>query len=305
MQAVRINQWGQPLQVEDIARPTVASDEVLVRVRAAAINPIDGMVAAGYLQSMLTAPMTSGSDFAGEVAEVGADVSHLQPGDGVYGFIPLRGGTFAQYVVVKGSEVAPKPRSLPFEQAAAVPLAAMAAWQGLFQTANLQKGERVLIHGVAGAVGSFAAQFARLHGAYVIGTADTKDEAFARQLGIDEFINYKETRFEDQVQDVDVVFATIGGDVIPRSFDVMKPTGRLVTTGQMEAAEEAQRRGLQATSIATAPSVANLTKVTRLIDSGQVKVYVTDTLPLAQAQTALELSQQKQGDRRKILLSVN
>jgi NADPH:quinone reductase-like Zn-dependent oxidoreductase len=181
----------------------------------------------------------------------------------------------------------------------------MAAWQGLFQIANLQKGERVLIHGVAGAVGSFAAQFARVHGAYVIGTADSKDEAFARRLGIDEFINYKESRFEEQVRDVDVVFATIGGDVIPRSFDVMKSTGRLVTTGQMEAAEEAQRRGLQATSIATAPSADNLSKITRLIDSGQVKVYVTDTLPLAQAQRALELSQQKQGSRRKIVLSVN
>jgi NADPH:quinone reductase-like Zn-dependent oxidoreductase len=304
MKAVPINQWGQPLQIEEIAQPSPASDEVLVRVRAASINPMEVFVAAGYLQSTLSAPMTPGTDFAGEVVEVGADVTHVKPGEAVYGFIPFRGGTFAEFVVAKGSEVAPKPKSVNFEQAAAVPLTALAAWQGLFQTAKLQKGERVLIHGVAGGVGSFAAQFARLHGAYVIGTADAEDEAFARQLGIDEFINFKETRFEDQVRDVDVVFATVGGDVIPRSFNVMKPEGRLVTTGQMEGAEEAERRGLQAASFVAQPAVDDLNEISDLIDAGQVKVHITDTLPLEQAQTALEVSQQKEAGRRKVVLSV-
>jgi len=304
MKAVRINEWGQPLQIEDIPQPAPANDEVLVRVRAASINPMEVFVTAGYLQSMLSTPMTPGTDFAGEVVEVGSDVTHVKAGDAVYGFIPVRGGTFAEFVVAKGSEVAQKPRSLTFEQAAAVPVTALAAWQGLFQTAKLQTGERMLIHGVAGGVGNFAAQFAKLHGAYVIGTADAEDEAFARQLGIDEFINFKETRFEDQVRDVDVVFATVGGDVIPRSFDVTKPGGRLVTTSQLEGAEEAQRHGLQATSLIAQPSVNDLNEISELIDAGQVQVYVTDTLSLDQAQTALEVSQQKETGRRKVVLSI-
>lgn len=304
MKAVRINEWAKPVQVEEIERPTPASDEVLIRVRAASINPMEVFVAAGYGKNMLSTPMTPGSDFAGEVMEVGGEVNHVKPGDEVYGFIPFRGGTFAEFVVAKGSEVAPKPQSLDFEQAAAVPLTALAAWQGLFQTAKLQKGERVLIHGVAGGIGNFAAQFAKLHDAYVIGTADAEDEAFARQLAVDEFINFKETRFEDQVRDVDVVFATIGGDVIPRSFDVMKPDGRLVTSGQMEGAEDAQRRGLQATGFVAQPSVNDLNEISRLIDAGQVKVYITDTLPLEEAQTALEVSQQRDAGRRKVVLSI-
>ncbi len=200
-------------------RPSRANDEVLIRVRAASINPMEVFVAAGYLQSMLSAPMTPGTDFAGEV-------------------------------------------------------------------------------------GSFAAQFAKQHGAHVIGTAAGKDEGFARQLGIDEFIDYKATRFEDRVRDVDVVLATVAGDVIPRTFNVMQPNGRLVTTGRIEGAEEAQRRGLQATSMVTRPSIEDLNEISRLIDAGQVKVYVSDTLPLAEARRALEVSQQRDTGRRKVVLSV-
>ena len=304
MKAIRINEWGQPLQVEEIAPQRPVTNEVLVRVRAASINPMDVFVVAGHLRSMLTTPLTPGSDFAGEVIEAGAQVTNVKPGDAVYGFIPMSGGSFAELVVAKGSEVALKPKSLSFEEAAAVPLTALAAWQGLFQTAKLQKGERVLIHGVAGGVGNFAAQFAKLHGAYVIGTADAEDEAFARQLGIDEFINYKEVRFEDQVHDVDVVFATVGGDVITRSYNVLKPGGRLVTSTQLQDAEEAQRRGLQATTLMVQPSVDELNEISRLIDAGQLKVYVTDILPLEQAQNALEISQQKESGRRKVVLSI-
>jgi NADPH:quinone reductase-like Zn-dependent oxidoreductase len=304
MKACRVNEWGEPVEIEEVARPSPAADEVLVRVRAASINPMEVFVAAGYVKAMLQVPLTIGTDFAGEVAEVGADITHVKPGDNVYGFVPMRGGTFAEYVVAKGSEVAPMPKSLSFEQAAAVPLTALAAWQGLYKTANLKSGERVLIHGVAGGIGAFAAQFAKQTGAYVIGTGDAQDEAFAQKLGVDEFINYKETRFKESARDMDVVFATIGGDVIPRSFEVMKPGGRLVTTGRMEGAEEAQRRGLQAGSFAAVPSVDDLAQISRLIDAGKVKVYITDTLPLAQAQQALELSQQRDAGRRKVVLSI-
>ena len=139
MKAVRVKEWGQPLQIEELERPNPASDEVLVRVHAAGVNPVDVGTAAGYLKEMLTAPHTLGTDFAGEVVEVGTDVTHVKPGDAVYGFIPMRGGTFAEFVAVKGSEVARKPQSLTFEQAAAVPLVGLSAWQTLFEEGESAK----------------------------------------------------------------------------------------------------------------------------------------------------------------------
>ena len=304
MKAVRINQWGQPAQIEDIARSSPASDEVLVRVHAASINPIDVIVAAGYLQAMLTVPMTAGTDFAGEVITVGVDVSHVNPGDSVYGCIALRGGTFAEYVVVKGAEVAPKPSSLDSIQAASVPLSALTAWQGLNRSLKIKAGERLLIHGVAGNVGSFAAQFARLSGVEVIGTAAAKDEAFVRSLGLNRWIDHTKTKFEEEAGEVDAVFASIGGEVIPRSFAVMKPAGRLVTTGQMAGADEAQQRGLQATGMACEASIDDLAAIARLIDAGEVKVHVTDTVPFDQFQRGFELHQDHSRGRRKVVLTL-
>ena len=140
MKAARLNQWGQPYQIEDVPQPTPSNDEVLVRVHAASINPVDSAVAAGYLQAMINVPLTAGTDFAGEVVSVGSDVSHVKPGDAVYGMIPVRGGAFAEYVAPKAHEVAHKPQSLNYVQAAAVPLAALAAWQTLFELAQVIQG---------------------------------------------------------------------------------------------------------------------------------------------------------------------
>src|SRR5688500_17222992 len=145
MKAIRVNEWGQQAQVEDVPQPKPSSDEVLVRVRAAGVNKVDWGIAQGYLQGMLTTPIILGTDFAGEVAEVGADVTRFKPGDEVYGFIPMQEGTFTEYVVAKESAVALKPKSLDFVQAAGVPLVGMTAWQPLFDIAQVQSGERVLI----------------------------------------------------------------------------------------------------------------------------------------------------------------
>lgn len=160
MKAVRVNEWAQPITIEEIAQPTPAVDEVLVRVHAASVNPVDRMIAAGYLQMMYHAPMTLGTDFAGEIVAVGSDVQQLKAGDVVYG-MSGNSGAFAEYAAVKAAGTAPKPRTLDATQAAAVPLAALTAWQTLFDVAQLQSGERILILGAGGGVGAFAVQLAK------------------------------------------------------------------------------------------------------------------------------------------------
>ncbi len=207
MKAIRLLEWGQPVQLEDLPIPQSGDDDILVRVHAASLNPVDSTIASGRLQGMLTVPMTLGTDFAGEVVRVGSHVKHVQEASAVYGMIPFRGGTFAEYVLAKASEVAPKPARLDFVQAAAVPLTALTAWQALFDVAHLQAGERVLVLGAAGGVGSFAVQFAKRKGAVVIGTASSKkDEAFLRQdLGLDQVILPQEAPFDDVVTHCDVV----------------------------------------------------------------------------------------------------
>src|ERR1700687_4805897 len=165
MKAVRLNDWQQPLQIEDMPQPTPQSDEVLVRVHAAGLNPFDTAVCAGYMSFMAAVPLPLGTDFAGEVVAIGADSKNFAPGDAVYGSAPLGGGTFAEFVTVKAQQIAHKPRSLDYMHSAALPLPSMAAWQSLFEKAQLQPGERVLIIGAAGSVGSLAVQLAKAQGA--------------------------------------------------------------------------------------------------------------------------------------------
>jgi NADPH:quinone reductase-like Zn-dependent oxidoreductase len=293
MKAVRINEWGQPVQIEEIPQPTPNNDEVLVRVRAASINPVDRSVIAGYLQSMLSVPMTAGTDFAGEVVAAGAQVTHVKPGDAVYGFVPIRGGTFAEYAVVKANEVALKPETLDYVQAAAVPLVALTAWQALFDLAQLQSDERVLIHGTTGGVGSFAVQFAKEKDVYVIGTGSPEKAAFGQALGVDQYINYQEQRFEEVVRDVDVVLDTVGGDSVERAYAVLKPGGRLVTTAAQPPQEEAPH-DIRVYGAFTQPTVNHLAMMAELIDTGKVKVFVSRIFPMEEAQAALALAQQRE-----------
>ncbi len=286
MKAVQIKEWGQPVQVEELPEPSPSNDQVLVRVHAASINPVDGGIAAGHMQMMYSAPLTLGTDFAGEVVAVGADVQHVQPGDAVYG-MSLNRGTFAEYAVVPASGVAHKPQSLDFVQAAAVPLAGLSAWQTLFNLAQLQSGERILIHGAAGGIGSFAVQLAKGAGAYVIGHARGNDADFVKQLGADQVINADSERFEEVVDTVDVVLDLVRGEYVERSFTLLKPGGRYVTTANMLPEDAGQERGIVATGTFTQPSVEELTKLAQEIDAGRVKVFVQRTFPLEEAQTAL------------------
>lgn len=287
MKAVRVNEWAQPVEVEELPQPSPANDEVLVRVHAAAVNPVDVGIAAGYLKEMLTAPLTLGTDFAGEVVEGGTDVTHVKPGDAVYGFIPMRGGTFAEFVAAKGSEVALKPQSLTFEQAAAVPLVGLSAWQTLFNRVNLQSGERILIHGAGGGVGSFAVQLAKDLGAHVIGNEKAHNVEFVRQLGADEVIDADSQRFEDVVGQVDVVLDLVRGEYVERSLNFLKPGGRYVTTANMLPEGAGKEQGIVAMGQFTQPNPEELTKLAEAIDAGKVKVFVNRTFPIEEAQTAL------------------
>jgi NADPH:quinone reductase-like Zn-dependent oxidoreductase len=291
MKAAWIEQWGQPLQIKDLPEPTPGDDEVLVRVKASSVNGVDISVAAGHLQQMLTAPMVPGTDFAGDVVAVGAKVTHIQPGQAVYGFVPIRGGTFAQYAVVKANEVAPKPQSLDYLQAATVPLVALTAWQCLFDLARLQGGERVLIQGAGGGVGSFAVQFARERRAYVIAVDGPEKQSFLDELGVDEKINYREQRFEEVVSEVDVVLDTVRGSDMERLFKVLKPGGRLVTTVAQPSQEEAARRGVQVFGAFAQANSEQFRQVAELLDAGKLRVFVQQVFPLEQVQAAYELYQ--------------
>lgn len=303
MKAVRINRWGQPVRLEETPQPRPAADEALVRVRASSVNPIDAMIAAGYLREMYSLPMTLGTDFAGDVVAAGADITHVGPGDAVYG-MSLARGTWAEFAAVKGPGVARKPESLDYTQAAAVPLAGLTAWQTLFTLAQLKSGERLLIHGAAGGIGTFAVQLAKAGGAYVIGSDMPGNETFLRRLGADEVIDAQSQRFEDVVGTVDVVLDLVGRDLVERSFTVLEPGGRYVTTIGEPSQEEAERRGIRAYTTFTQPTVEDLTQLARLIDAGKVRVFIARSFSLEEAQAALEFKQT--GDTyAKIVLTVD
>jgi NADPH:quinone reductase-like Zn-dependent oxidoreductase len=241
MKAVRIHAYGGPevLVYEDAPRPEPAAGEVLVKVHATALNPVDRGTRAGYLQGMVhfALPFTPGLDLAGVVEAVGDGVTTVAVGDTVYGYSNMmRQGAYAEYAVLSQDEIAPAPASVDVVTAASVPLAGLTAWQGLFTVAGLQPGQTVLIHGAGGGVGGFAVQFARANGARVLATAGSDKIALLRDLGVAEAIDYTSTRFEDVARDVDVVFDTVAGDLTERSLAVLKPGGIYVTpAGQPDA----------------------------------------------------------------------
>ncbi len=227
MKAIVLHDYGfEHLRYEDAPTPQAGLGEVLVRLHAASVNQIDAGKASGAVRQFmpLTFPWIPGGDFAGTVEAVGAGVTTFQPGAEVYGTVaaggnsPAWGGAYAQYIAVPAATIAVKPASLSFAEAAAVPVAALTAWQAVRQVAQLQASQTVLIHGGAGAVGAFAVQFAHQLGAWIIATAAAEDLDFVRSLGADEVLDYKGTRFEDQVKDVDVVLDLVGGDTQVRSY---------------------------------------------------------------------------------------
>jgi NADPH:quinone reductase-like Zn-dependent oxidoreductase len=293
MKAVSIHRFGGPdaLSYEDAPRPEPAADELLVRVYAAGVNPVDWKIREGSFRAGVQLPLIPGRDIAGVVEEIGSSVTGFAVGDAIYAFGASKSGGYAEYAVVNQNEAAQKPKSLPYVQAAAVPLAATTAWQGLFDNGGLKQGQTVLIHGAAGGVGGFAVQFAKIKGARVIGTASAEHLDYVRQLGADELIDYKATRFDEVVHQVDVVLDTIGGDTQQRSWQVIKPGGILVSTVGVASPETGKARGVRSAMFMARPNAALLAEIGELIDAGEVKVNIETVLPLEDARSAQEISQ--------------
>lgn len=304
MKAVRVNTWGQPVQLEDVPQPKPANNEVLVRVHAASINPFDTLVHLGYMQGYVSAPLTLGTDFSGEVVEVGADIRHVKPGDAVYGLVPMHSGSFAEYLVAGAHEVTHKPRSLDHVQSASVPLASLAAYQSLFDLGQAKKGERVLIIGAAGAVGGAAVQLAKAAGLTVYAVDIPEKAEFVQSLGPDRFIDARTERFEDVVGTVDLVLDYVGGENMPRAFSVLPSGGRYVTSLVFQSPNaEAEARGIQAAGLGTQPRADQLDALAQRIDAGQLKIFVNSTFPLQDVQQAME-HRQKTTEPGKVVLKL-
>nr|BFF02161.1 NADP-dependent oxidoreductase [Streptoalloteichus tenebrarius] len=293
MRLVRQREFGGPevLRVEEVDRPSPATGEVLVRVRAAGVNPVDWKTRAGHgVPGMLTLPMTVGWDVSGVVEEVGPGVTRFRPGDEVFGMpaFPRQAAAYADYVLAAPRQLARKPVSVDHVRAAGLPLAGLTAWQFLVDTADVQPGQRVLVHAAAGGVGHLAAQIAKIRGAHVIGTARAEKHDFLRGLGVDEVVDYTAVDFTSAVSDVDVVVDLVGGETGLRSLDVLRPGGLLMTAPihapEIQAA--AERRGLRYANVVVEPDHVGLSELAALVDSGRLHVEVDSVFPLERAPEA-------------------
>jgi NADPH:quinone reductase-like Zn-dependent oxidoreductase len=308
MKTVCIYSYGGPevLVYEDAPRPHPVVGEVLVQVHAAGINPVDWKIREGRLQEMLhhTLPLVLGWDVSGVVVSIGSGVTRLKVGDEVFSRPDItRDGAYAEFIVIKESEVALKPCSIDHIHAAALPLAGLTAWQSLFDAGGLVAGQRVLIHAAAGGVGSLAVQLAKWKGACVIGTASARNHEFLHKLGIDQAVDYETVRFEEAVEPVDVVFDTMGGEVQERSWKVLKRGGILVSIAGPPSAETAAANGVRQAFVFTRPNAAQLAEIARLVDAEQLKAIVETVLPLSDATRGQELSERGH-TRGKIVLRV-
>lgn len=308
MKAVRIDRFGSAdvLNYGDLPQPEPGKDQLLLRVIAAAVNPVDAAIRQGRFREVSGEkfPLITGYDVAGVVEKVGANITRFKIGDAVYAFLSLKnGGGYAQYAISRETEASPKPKGLTFEEAAAVPLAASTAWQALIETAKLHEGQTVLIHGGSGGVGSFAIQIAKAKGATVIATASAENQELLKQLGADRTIDYKATKFEGVVKDVDVVLDTVGRDTLTRSYDVVRRGGIVVTIIGNPDPGALEARGIRGAAILVKPDANVLAELTKLIEAKKLRPIVSHVLPLAEAAKAHELIETHH-TRGKIVLRV-
>ena len=306
MKAVRIHDFGgaDVMHIEDIPAPVPRRGEVLIKVVAASVNPVDYKMRSGEFKPPgMTMPATLGRDIAGIVEAVGRDVERIDVGDEVYVLLDRDHGGYAEYVIADAELVALKPSSIDFTHAAAVPLAAVTAWQGLFDHGKLKTGERVLIHGAAGGVGHFAVQFAKDRGAHVIATAREEDHDLLINLGADLVIDYKNARFEDEVNEVDLVLDLVAGDTQARSWKSLKKGGRRVSTRKAPSASDGAPRDAKGESFMAKPDRKLLEEIGRLIDRDKVHVVVDQTLPLEEVRRAHEFMEHEHV-RGKLVLEV-
>lgn len=308
MKAVRIHEYGGPevLSIDEIPIPQPAPDEVLIKVHSTSVNPVDWKIREGHHKDKFPAklPLTLGWDVSGTVEEVGEKVSAFKKGDEVYGRPdPTKNGAYAEYIVVKANIISVKPTSIGHAEAAAVPLAGLTAWQGLFDHGLLKAGQKVLIHAAAGGVGTYAVQFAKWKGAYVIGTASDTNTDFLKRLGVDEVIDYKMEDFESVVKDVDLVLDTVGKETQFKSLNILKEGGRVITTLMPEFVAEAKDKKVHLIGFMAQSIPAQLTEIAGLIDSGKVKPIIDKVLPFTSAKQA-QMESEQGHTRGKIVLQV-
>ena len=306
MKAVVAHEYGAPevLKFEEVPPPKPQDDEALVRVIASSVNPADPLTLSGkYAKEFGThLPLIAGYDIAGVVEKTGANITNLKVGDAVYGY-PTFGGGWADYAAVKESELAAKPKSLNFVEAAAVPMAALTAWQALVDVAQLHAGQTILIHGGSGGVGSFAIQIAKVRGARVIATASTANQDLLRQLGADVAIDYNKQKFEEIAKDVDCVLDPVGQDTLARSYAVLKKGGIILALVGQPDPEELKKHEIRAAGIWVKPNPKDLSEIAQLIDAGKIKPIVSQIRPLSEA-IAAEQQAETHHTRGKVVLRI-
>lgn len=305
MRAIRLPDYGGPetLQLENVDKPPIKSNQVLVRVRSAAVNPVDYKIASGMRKNVfpIQLPWIPGKDFAGVIEDVASDVKNFSKGQEVFG---TASGAYAEYLSSSIDTIALKPKNLSFDEVASLPVAGLTAWQCLFEHGHLEAGQTVLIHGGAGGVGNFAVQLAHWKGARVITTGSENNLEYLRSLGADEVIDYQKTPFETVAKNVDLVVDLIGGDTQKRSFQVIKPGGYLISTLEQPSEEEAKKYQIHASSMRVNSTKEGLDALAKVVAEGKVKVYISKKFPLEKVKEAWEeiISGHSRG---KIVLEIN
>lgn len=306
MKAARIVRFGPPSVIadDDLPQPKPATGQLLVRVKAAGVGNWDALIREGKVQ-LQPLPLILGSELAGIVEGIGADVSGFTLGDEVYGATNEQfSGAYAEYALPFAKMIAPKPKTLNFVEAASAPIVSVTAWQMLFEYGHVTAGQRVLVHGAAGNVGAYAVQLAKQAGLDVVATASSADLDYVRALGADTVVDYKKERFEDSAAGVDVVLDTVGGDIQRRSVRVLKPGGILVSVVSPVPEPTQKRYGIRAAYFYVDVTTARLNKITELFESGKLATDVGTVLPLEEARTAHEMLGGAPHKRGKIVLSV-
>ena len=296
MKAVRIHAYGDRsvLQFGDAPKPAIAPDEALVRVVAAAVNPIDWKIRQGHLKTMVpyVFPLTLGWDFSGVIEALGSEVSSLAVGDAVFSRPDIRrDGSYAEYVAVRAVEIARKPKTISHIEAASIPLVGITAWETIVSVGNLVAGQKALIHAASGGVGSLAVQIAKARGAHVVATTSSANIELVRSLGADQVIDYRNQRFADNVKDVDVVVDTVGGDVQASSWSVLRRGGILVSTVSVPSIERAAALGVRSAFVLISPNAAVLDQLAGLVDAGKLRPLIGGEFALRNVADAHALSE--------------
>jgi NADPH:quinone reductase-like Zn-dependent oxidoreductase len=295
MKAAQINRYGGKDSVsvnKDATKPTIAAGEILVEVYAASVNPFDWKLREGSYQGgiKLSFPAILGGDVSGVIAEIGEDVTGFEVGQAVYGMANAAGGqgSFAEFTPVSAKQLASRPKNVDYITVAALPLTASAAYQAIIENINIQAGQKILIHGGAGGIGSLAIQLAREQGAYVTTTAAANDNEFVKSLGADEVIDYKTQDFSEILKKYDAVFDTVGGETNQKSYKILKPGGVLVSMLEQPDEAKVKEHGIRYVQQSTIATSERLTEIATLVEAGKLKVTIDEVFPLDQAAEALE-----------------